>query len=428
MFFHQDQSTTTTVQTSKVIDASPVFYGWIIFVVGTIGTLMMGPSQTFTIGIFIDQFIAELEISRANISLIYGLATLSASLMLPLTGRLVDQYGSRFMVQVVALGLGGACIGMAGVQGAISLFIGILALRFLGFGSLQLVSNNLISQWFIRRRGFVMGLSGQSLAVALVVFPALTHYLMEQFGWRWAWIILGLAVWGVMLPLGRLFFRDNPEQYGLLPDGDSPPNVGVEPQVANEENWTLAEARRTGAFWLFAAALSTMTMMMASLVFHQVSLFAEQGLSQEIAIQAYQVMAVCSIVGNISLGRLLDKFSARLLLAMVLGWLMLALIYVQLMVTPFQAMVYAMLLGLVSGSFRVIDSVVWAKYFGRRYLGSIRGATMMSVVGATAFGPYLLGFSLDYLGSYGPVLTALLTLPMVICLLAPFVQRPVKSA
>lgn len=421
-------STYTTTKSSWLISILPFFYGWVILGAGTLGLIMMAPSQTFTVSVFIDFFITDLGISRTNISLIYGLATLGGSLMLPITGRLVDRYGARRIVLVVAFALGLACLGMSRGQGVVTIFIGLVALRFSGFGSLQLVSNNVIAQWFIRQRGLAMGLAGLSLAIALVVFPALTEYLHGQFGWRGAWVVLGFLVWGVMLPAGWLFFRDKPELYGLRPDGDHQPLAEVDQSQANEENWTLTEARQTNAFWIFAAALSTMAILLGGLVFHQLSLFEVRGLSRETAIGAFKMMALFTIVSNLGMGHLLDRFSARLLLTLTLFLLAIPMVLVQVMTTPAQAFTYSALLGLAGGSFRVIDSAVWAKYYGRLHLGAIRGATMIGVIGGTALGPYPLGLSLDKLGSYSPVLTGLLVLPLGIGLMALFIKRPEKKA
>jgi MFS family permease len=416
-----------TPKSSRLIKATPFFYGWIILVVGTIGIAMMGPSQTFTISVFIDYFIKDLGISRANISLLYGLATFAASLLLPLTGRLVDRYGPRLATPLITLGLGLAAMGTALVQGAVTLLVGLLALRFFGFGSLQLVSNNLIAQWFIRRRGQVMGLAGLSLPIGLAIFPALSQALIEQFGWRWALALLGLLVWLVMLPISLLFFKDRPELYGLHPDGILPTLPLSGESGGGEKNWTLAEARRTGVFWLFGAGMTVLTMILAGLVFHQVSLFEMRGLSRETAVSAFNVIAIFSVVGNLGMGWLLDRCRTRLLLAITLFLLAATLVMVQVMSTPLQALLYGVLNGLVSGAFRVIDAVVWAKYFGRLYLGSIRGAVMIGVVGGTALGPYPLGLSLDYLGSYAPALTALLVLPVGLGLAALLIKRPERQ-
>jgi MFS family permease len=413
-------------KTSRLIKATPFFYGWVILAVGTVGIVMMAPSQTFTISVFIDYFIKDLGISRASISLLYGLATFAASLLLPLIGRLVDRYGPRLMTPLIALSLGLAAMGTALVQGVVTLLIGLLALRFLGFGSLQLVSNNLIAQWFIRRRGRVMGLAGLSLPIGLMIFPGLSQFLIEQFGWRWAMALLGLLVWLVMLPISLLFFKDRPELYGLQPDGDVVPEADSLRNGNAERNWTLAEARRTSVFWLFSAGLTVLTMLLAGLVFHQTSLFEVRGLSRETAVNAFYIIAIFSVVGNLGMGWLLDHYRARLLLTITLFLLAATMVMVQVMSTPAEALIYGALNGLVSGAFRVIDAVVWAKYFGRLHLGSIRGAVMIGVVGGTALGPYPLGLSLDVLGSYAPALTGLMVLPLGIGLAALLIKRPEK--
>ena len=422
--------TSDTVASSRIINATPFFYGWVVLVVGTLGIIMIGPSQTFTVSIFIDYFIQDLGISRATVALIYGLATIAASLLLPITGRLFDRHGARQLGLIAALGLGLACLSLSLVQGVLTLFMAMVALRFMGFGSLQLASNNMIALWFVRRRGMVMGLAGLSLGAGFLIFPALTESLISQFDWRGAWIGLGVLVLVVMLPVVWLFFRHKPEAYGLLPDGDIAQSNGDNSQsiipTSSEENWTLAEARRTGAFWLFLIALSTIAMLMGGLVFHQLSLFEVRGLSREWGVRSFQITSIFTIIGNLTMGRLVDRYSTRRMLALTLMLAAGSLILVQTMSNTPAAFIYGALLGLIGGCFRVIDSFVWARYYGRRHLGSIRGATMIGTLGSTALGPYPLGLSFDYLGSYTPVLWGLIALAGGIIVSTFFIQRPIK--
>jgi MFS family permease len=180
-------------------------------------------------------------------------------------------------------------------------------------------------------------------------------------------------------------------------------------------------------FWLFSAGLTVLTMLLAGLVFHQTSLFEVRGLSRETAVNAFYVIAIFSVIGNLGMGWLLDRYRARLLLAITLFLLATTMVMVMVMSTPAEALIYGALNGLVSGAFRVIDAVVWAKYFGRLHLGSIRGAVMIGVVGGTALGPYPLGLSLDALGSYTPALLGLMILPLGIGLAALLIRRPEKQ-
>jgi hypothetical protein len=81
-------------------------------------------------------------------------------------------------------------------------------------------------------------------------------------------------------------------------------------------------------------------------------------------------------------------------------------------------------MGLTAGSFRVLDATVWARYFGRLHLGSIRGATMIGTVGGTALGTYILGLGYDLTGDYDAALYLLLSLPILIAIASFIVKRP----
>lgn len=417
-----------TLRSSRMINATPFFYGWVVVAVGTMGLLMMGPSQTFTVSIFVDHFVEDLQIPRSTISLLYGSATLLASFLLPMTGRLLDRLGPRRVMLLATVGLGVAAASLSLANGMLTLWIGLLLLRFFGFGSMQLVSNNAVAQWFVRRRGFVMGLYNQSLSISLILFPWLTALLIGLVGWRETWIVLGVFVLVVMLPVAWLFLRDRPELYGLRPDGDVDVTSDIYTGPVAEVNWTLAEARRTTAFWVLAAAFATMTMILATLAFHQVSLLRLRGLDQTAAVQTFQVVALVSVFSNFMMGRLIDKVSARLLIAANLLMLVVLLWAVQWLHNLPQALIYGALTGIASGGYRVLDAAVWPKYYGRRYLGSIKGVTLIGTLGGTAFGPYPLGLSLDMLGSYAPALNALMVLPLILSVVVYFgIKRPVKE-
>lgn len=414
-------------RSSRIIRFTPFFYGWVILLVGMVGIVMMGPSQTFTVSLFIDHLVRDLGISRSVVSLLYGIATLTASFMLPITGRLVDRYGARRMIVVDALTFGLAIMLLSQLNGPWSLLSMFLIVRFLGFGSMQLISNTVIAQWFVRRRGFVMGIAGQSLAISLIIYPALSNWLIGELGWRMAWVALGTLALAVMLPVGWIFFRDRPELYGLLPDG-SAPSAAELAAIRNEEHWTLAEARRTPIFWLFFAGCTSLSMITAGMTFHQTSLFQVHGVDGGLTVMAFQVQAVFAVIGNLGLGYLLDHLPARRLLAVQTLCLIAAIVQMLFLHDWLDVVIYSALLGLTTGSFRVMDATVWARYFGRLHIGSIRGATMIGTVGGTAVGTYILGLGYDLTGNYDIALYGLLALPILITIASFIIKRPPVKA
>ena len=114
---------------------------------------MTSPGQTYVVSIFIEDFIADLGISRSLISTLYTLGTLIGSFALPIVGYQIDRRGARLMVGVITALFGLACVYMGYVQNAVMLGFGFIALRMLGQGSLGMVCTNVINQWWARRRG-----------------------------------------------------------------------------------------------------------------------------------------------------------------------------------------------------------------------------------------------------------------------------------
>lgn len=415
---------------SPFVTQSPVFYGWVILVAGTLGMVWTSPGQTYAVSLFIEHFITELGLSRTLVSTLYMLGTLIGSLALPLVGRHIDRYGSRVMVVVITLALGLSCLYMSYIQNALMLGVGFIAIRLFGQGSLALVSQNVINRWWVRRRGMAMGISGVGMSLfGLGGFPVLLNWLIPEFGWRNTYVILGAVLLGGMLPLGWLLFRHQPEDYGLHPDGyvrpPKPGDVSV-PDLA-EENWTPAEALRTGAFWVLALAVALVGMLLTGLFFHTISIFKSNGLSAEVAALAFVPVAVTSAVVTLISGVLIDRIPARFLTALMLWFLAASLWLAQAMPSPAWAVVYGLLLGATGGLMGALHGVVWAKYFGRTHLGSITGIATTVLIAGSALGPLPLGLARDIMGNYNTVLLIAALLPLILGLVSLFFGKPSRQ-
>jgi predicted MFS family arabinose efflux permease len=168
-------------------------------------------------------------------------------------------------------------------------------------------------------------------------------------------------------------------------------------------------------------------MIFSGLTFHQLSIFAERGMALNAALQGFQVAALVSAISVFVVGWLLDRVSIRLILAVTMTVEIGILLMLQVMAEPWHILPYGLLFGMSGGSFMAMDAVVWPKYFGRAHLGAIRGVTTTAMVVGAALGPFPMGLGLDYLGSYGPVLTAFTIFPLAIAVAAFFVQRPERK-
>ncbi len=413
---------------SRIINKSPVHYGWVILVVGTIGLIMSSPGQTYSFSIFIEQFINDLGMSRSLVSTLYAAGTVIGSLALPFIGRAIDRRGNRMMVVLISLGFGLVCIGMGMVQNAWMLLLGIIFMRMLGQSSTVIVSLNVINQWWVRRRGFVLGIS--TFASAILgpgLFPNLINWLIPQIGWRGAYFVLGAMVLGIMLPIGYLFFRERPERYRLLPDAGLVNLIDPkQPDIPAEQNWTRAEAIRTAAFWLITLSIASSAMLNTGLTFHIVSIFADNGLSANLAAAIFVPMSLTTALVSIPGGWLTDRINIKYMLAFGLLLQAITILVSTSIGSSFLAIAYGIVFGISSGTMRVVSSVVYANYFGRAHLGAISGLTSTIASFASGLGPLIYGVGRDMAGSYWPALLISALYPATMVVLVLLMKRPQK--
>ena len=411
---------------------TPFFYGWVILAVGTFGIIMTGPGQTFSASIFIEHIIEDLGISRSLVSTIYAIGTLIGGFTLPWWGRQIDRQGARKMVAVISLLFGLSCIFMGFVQNAIMLGIGFVLIRMLGQGSLGLVSQTVINQWWVRKRGMAMGFSGLLMSlIGMGVFPTLVYALITNFDWRIAFGILGIAVLLLMLPVGLIFFRNKPEEYQLHPDGvalpESNESVLIGDSHAIEENWTLNEAMKTRVFWILVVGITSFSLLGTGIFFHLVSIFDTQGLSAALAASVFVPVSIAAALSTLLGGYLADRFPLKYLLALSLVMQAVSLISVRILNGPGTAILFGVILGVSIGISRTVGTVVWPAFYGRLHLGSIFGFIFaISIIGA-AIGPLPFGFVYDKIGSYQPVLVVSAVISILLGLVSLSIKKPVRN-
>jgi MFS family permease len=408
-----------------------LFYGWVMLGAGALGYFASGPAQSHTFSVFITPISEDLDVSRTSVSTAYALATLVAAFGLPYVGRLIDRYGVRRVLLGVGLAFGASAIGFGMVTGMVLLTLGFGALRFLGQGSLMLSNANLVSQWFSRKRGFALSLMSLGFAASMAAHPPLAQWLIDQVGWREAWVWLGVMTWCLLLPVVVLLVQDKPEAVGMHPDGVA--STPEERRAAAGERvdrhaadvgLTLKQAMRTPAFWIVAAGLSTLSMLITGLFFHQVSILDTQGLDPQTAASVFSISAVGMVAFMPLLGRLLDRFRTQYLFALALLVTAGALAMMSAVSGVVSAMLYAVVFGLANAAMQTHIAFLWPRFFGRRHLGSIQGAgTTINVVGAS-LGPLPLAIAFDLNGSYTAALLALTALPIACAAAVLFIREP----
>ena len=374
------------------------FYGWIIVGIANIGIFSSGPGQSHTFSVFVEPISQDLELSSASIASAYGLATLIAAFLLPYMGKIIDRYGARVSLIIISIILGISCIFFGVASNFLMLTVGFGFLRFFGQGSLMLGCANLVSQWFDSKRGFAMSLMALGFGMSMAIHPPVSQFLIDQYGWKYAWMILGISTWLIMVPALFILAWNNPENIGLKPDGIKKSNLKND-KVETIEGLNLTEALKENSFYILAAMWFGMAMLVTTLHFYQVTILTNQGITTEFAASLFTVSALAMVVFMPLVGKFFDNFPTKYVLATGLLINSISLISITYSNNDAYSLFYAVSFGINNAFSMTMFGYIWPRYFGRKHLGSIQGTgQMIGVIGAS-LGPLPVGFAIDYLGS-----------------------------
>lgn len=392
-----------------------LYYGWLMLAVGMVGNFCSGPGQTFTVSVFIDPLIANFGLSRSAIASAYGTGTMIGALGLSFVGVLIDRHGSRLVLTGAGLMLGATCLLFPQAGGLAGLYLLFTAQRFFGQGSIPLACNNLVSQWFLRRRGLALSLLGVGGSLGFAVFPPVVQALIAAWGWQWTFVGLGIFVWVVLLPLTMGLVINKPEVLGLEPEAvHSIKPASVRPLPSREVNWTRREAFRTRQFWVLSLGKATHGALVTGLTFHQISLMAEQGVGASMAAMALTMGALARMAAGLVMGPLLDRFPVHLILSAGFGLMAVGMAYLVTVNSTATAFLYASIIGVAGGTLMTGSAFAFPHYFGRAHLGSIQGpSNTIGILGA-ALGPIPFGIAFDLLGGYHGAILAQAVIPVIL--------------
>ncbi len=413
----------------SLVRTMPVYYGWVVWFVALVGTVASSPGQSYSVSLFMDYFIADFGLDRTTVSSLYGLGTFIASLSLTWLGRKLDLAGNRRTGVAIGFLFSLVLCLCAIISGPIMLLFAFIGIRGLGQGALTLVSSTAVANWFRSRRGRMMAY----LALAYALFQGLyvngLRALLESLDWRQAFVILGIGVSALVVPLFGLLMRNSPEEYGMLPDNESAQRASqaqAHPSAGdvNEENWTLREAMRAPALWLYMFARMLPSAWGTGLVLHQVSIFAQLDHSPQVATETFALLSIFAAASALLAGYLIDRFPPSVVVVLAMLGLAGACLLAMIMRDTWLLMLYAMASGLGLGIGYVFDGAVWTNMFGRRFQGEIRGFVFSAGIIGSAIGPALFGLSFDYAGGYQPALALGALLAIVVMLLALLTPQP----
>lgn len=377
-----------------------MFYGWWIVIACFVIGLYVGGSTVYGFTAFFEPLREEFGWSYTQISLAGGLRGVEMGIFAPLVGFFADSFDTRKIVVsgTIIVGLG---LLLLSTSQSLTMFYGAYILVAIGSaGCTSVVLMTVVGNWFRRNVGKALGFTACGIGASGILIPVVV-WLIDTFQWRTAFVILGLGMWAVGVPLSFVI-RSKPEKYGHLPDGENRLNNCAENSKYDyrENPITFKKALRDKNFWCIGIAETIRMTVLMAIVTHVMPYLSSVGISRTKAGLVTAAIPILSIVGRFGFGWLCDLYDKKLVLLsafilMTIGVFSFAYSYMGWPIVCFLLFFPSGYGGGISARTSILR-----EYFGRSIFGKILGIVMGSAAFGGIIGTVFSGWFFDAFGSY----------------------------
>ncbi len=385
------------------------YYGWWNVIASFAVLFVFAGAGFYSFSIFIRPLENHFGWGRAEIVLTMSIYFIVGGLVGPFIGKLTQNYGSKKIMAISAVGAGLCYVCVSFTQSLWYFYTvyAFLALMSSGMGIIPVSS--LLSRWFKKRRGTATGIAMVGISAGGLTLTPVVGIITSSFGWKGSFWFLGLLVWVLALPVILFLIKDNPTDRGHLVDQETDlenkaQQVSIKADLeippAEIEGWPSKEAFRSRPFWWIAVAFFMTPFALMGVLQHQVPLIMESGISETTAATALGMIAGIGGAGKLCFGRLSEMLSFRWVCGLCFGLQALAILILLNLNSPGLLWVYVVIFGFAMGGVVVLMPLVVGQFFGLASFGVIFGLIWLIHTIGGALGTYLGGLIYDYSGSY----------------------------
>ena len=377
-----------------------LFYGWVV-VVAFLITLTTVVGTRLSFGVFFKSIESEFDLTRAATSAVFSTHMILCCVFAILGGWALDRYGPRIIILLMAL-ISGFSLLLTGQTNSLwQLFITYSLLLSIGSGGLFPVTASTVSRWFDKKRGLALGIATSGVGLGTVVMAPFATFLISTFDWRMAYIVMGVIVWLIVIPLSRLLKKD-PYEIGALPDGAD----SLSEDITNQKNnirltdLSLQQALRTRSFWLIILIWLFFATCMSLVFTHLVPHVTDIGFSAGEAATVLSLIGGAAVAGRVLMGIASDRIGRKLtgsICTLLQAGAMLWLIWSQ---DLWMLYLFALVFGFAFGGMSPGLAALIGDTFGLRNIGSILGVLEVGFGTGGAIGPVIGGLIFDVNNSY----------------------------
>ncbi|MEJ8553439.1 MFS transporter [Tepidibacter sp. Z1-5] len=389
------------------------FYGWKIAIVG-----FMLMSTTYAIvmncaGLFVKPISDSLNASRSQVSLLPAIITLAFALSAPFVSKAINKYGIKSIMALGSLLIGGGLVGYSLASNIYILYVeSILVGIGLAFSTLIPI-NMLINNWFIEKKGQITGIIFAGSGVGGFLFTQVTIYMLNNYTWNKAYLVLGIVSLVLTLPLILVLVKKSPDEVNQKPYGykEIQGNINAE----EVSGYMLKDIKKSVTFKTIALSCFLINLIILGIVTHFPSHLLDLGYDTSFVANASSIYLLSVIVAKVLLGSIFDKLGGKkgFLIgtsSFILGSL--AMIFASFKIV---AIAFGVLFAIGAGMATVSIPFLVGDIFGKKDYAAIFGLlTLLGTLGAVLGAP-ISGIIYDKFGSYNGAWVLYIVLSIIMC-------------
>ena len=384
------------------------YYGWAIawtaLIVSFASSVFYGP----VLSVWFEPIREETGWESWEIAASFTIGSFSGSILTAVIGRVMDRYGTRTIMALSGMVLAGCMVGLAFMQAPWQMWLFFGTGRAFAIAGVQVGTTVAIANWFVRKRGTATSFAGFGLRAGQALVPLAAAAIIVLLNWRWAYGLLAISAVLLVTTPALVYLRRRPEDYGLLPDGEPPPEPveGSRGETnETEAQWTTSQARKTAAFWLILLTTSIMFFAQTATNLHAAPHFQTRGVSFENSVVIVFIFAAISAVMTVPWGWVMDRIHVRFVIAIVSLLYFASMLVIISAHTFAGAILFGVVFGVAQGGWTVSQRIIVPNYFGRRSVGGIRGQMGLMTAFINPVGPLAAAWIRDQTGSYEQAFT-----------------------
>jgi MFS family permease len=395
-------ATTETLEQPEAGTGRRIFHGWYLVAAALISGAFMTGAGTWAFSLFVKPMTEEMGWSRSAFFGALTVRSIVSGLIAPVVGPIQDtRRGPRRLMFLTVFTM---AIGMSAMYWVNSLIAFYLLFGIVGtmmtVGGSEMLLNAVLPKWFIRKRAAALTIASAGQGAGPLLFPVLISAVIVAWGWRTAWVSVGVAALVLLLPLA-FTVRTRPEDLGMHPDGDEAQHAAeIRRRAPAERSYTRGEAMREPSMWLINLSAALFVMGVTGLQTNWLLYFQDQGFTATTAALSASAFGIGSFTSRFIWGLLAYRYTVRALMAIATSITACTVLLLFQVDSVFTMLLVAVLNGLALGGNFVMRPLIVANYFGRDHLGAIGGVMRPLQIAGSATGPIAVAGLFDLTGDW----------------------------